>query len=572
MKLQHIDLSELKLSPLNVRKKGGKDVGDLAASIRSMGVLQPLLIRPNCEGYEIVAGQRRFNALLSLAQEGQSDPVPCIIMEDGEDAAAIEASLAENVARLPMDEIDQYKAFATLREQGLYIDDIAARFGVTTRLVEQRLAIAGIIPPILNAYRRDEISADTLRILTMATPRQQKEWWKLARSDDQYAPEGYLLREWLFGGAQIPLANALFDVAAYDAPIVSDLFNENRYFSDVQKFWTLQNTAVAKAQQEYLNAGWHEVVLLDIGERFSKWDHEKRGKTKGGKVFVELTCDGEVTFHEGYVSAKEAKRAKTAAQTGEPQKVERPELTKAMQTYLGLHRHAAVRTELLARPAIALRLAAAHIIAGSGLWTIEAEKQRTDNNAIAESIAVSTAMKGFAEEGGRIRALLGIDESDDRPVVCHASGFKEGRSLAGIFRSLLDMDDAAVMRVLAYATGETLEAHSHAVEVLGALFGTDMRQWWEPDQAFFDLLRDKAALNAMVRELAGAATADAHSTSTAKVQKKIIADCLGGTRTRDVEGWMPRYMRFPAEGYTGRFCPSAPGFDAEADGADTHAV
>lgn len=556
MKLQHINLSELKLSPLNVRKKGGKDVGDLAASIRSMGVLQPLLVRPNCEGFEIVAGQRRFNALRSLAEEGQNDPVPCIVMEDGDDASAIEASLAENVARLPMDEIDQYKAFAALREQGLYIDDIAARFGVTTRLVEQRLAIARIIPPILNAYRRDEINAETLRILTMATPRQQKEWWKLVKSDDQYAPEGHLLREWLFGGAQIPLANALFDVAAYDAPIVSDLFEENRYFSDVQKFWTLQNTAIATARQDYLDAGWGEVVLLDIGQHFSKWNHEKRGKRKGGKVFVELSYDGEVTFHEGYVSAADAKRGKAAPDTGASQKVDRPELTKAMQNYLGLHRHAAVRTELLARPAIALRLALAHIIAGSALWTVEAERQKANNDAIAESLASSSTMTGFAEEGGVVRALLGIECEDDQTVVCHVSGLREGRSLAVIFQSLLDMDDAVVMRILTYVMAETLEAHSSAVETLGALFGTDMRQWWNPDQAFFDLLRDKAALNSMVQEIAGKAAADAHSTSTAKVQKKIITDCLQGTRTRDVEGWLPRYMRFPAEGYTARFQPS----------------
>lgn len=106
MKLDHIPLEQLKLSTINVRKKGGKEIADLLPSIRSLGILQPLLVRPNCEGFEIVAGQRRFHALTALAADGIAEPVPCAIMEDGDDAKAIEASLAENIARLPMDEID----------------------------------------------------------------------------------------------------------------------------------------------------------------------------------------------------------------------------------------------------------------------------------------------------------------------------------------------------------------------------------------------------------------------------------------------------------------------------------
>lgn len=183
MNLQHISLNQLQPSPLNVRKTGGKDVGDLTASIRSLGLLQPILVRETEQGFDIVAGQRRHAALVALAAEsGDSDPVPCIVMDGSDDALAIEASLAENIARLPMDEIDQYKAFAALRKEGLPSAGIAARFAVTERLVEQRLAIAGIITPVLSAFRRGDIGSDTLRILTMATPRQQKAWWTLSRA------------------------------------------------------------------------------------------------------------------------------------------------------------------------------------------------------------------------------------------------------------------------------------------------------------------------------------------------------------------------------------------------------
>lgn len=141
------------------------------------------------------------------------------------------------------------------------------------------------------------------------------------------------------------------------------------------------------------------------------------------------------------------------------------------------------------------------------------------------------------------------------PIVLHTKPFsRDDRCLADIFESLMRMEDANVLRVLAYVMAETLEAHSGTVEALGALLSTDMRNWWKPDETFFALMRDKAAINAMVREVAGDMTADAHTASIAKVQKGIIGDCLTGDNGRDkVEGWLPRYMAFPASGYTEHF-------------------
>jgi ParB family transcriptional regulator, chromosome partitioning protein len=121
--------------------------------------------------------------------------------------------------------------------------------------------------------------------------------------------------------------------------------------------------------------------------------------------------------------------------------------------------------------------------------------------------------------------------------------------MKGIFQRLLELDDEAVCRILTFVMAETLEAHRDIVDALGVQFGSDMRRWWSPDQAFFDLLRDKPSINAMVRELAGDMTADAHAKSTAKVQKKIMADCLDGTRTSKATDWMPRYMEFPMGSY-----------------------
>lgn len=553
MELKYIELKDLKTTAINVRKKGGKDVADLVPSIRAIGIIQPLLVRPNCEGFEIVAGQRRYNALVTLSEEGAAiEPVPCMVMEDGDDAKAIEASLAENVARLPMDEIDQYKAFAALIKQGRTIEDIAGDFGVTERLVKQRLAIANLITPILNAYRKEDIDAATVRALTLATRTQQKAWWELFLDENKHAPFGRALKSWLFGGAEIPVQNALFDVSDYDGATVSDLFGEDSYFDDAEKFWTLQNKAIAEAKERYLAEGWSDVTLLDIGAYWASWEYVATAKEDGGRVYVQIARSGEVTFHEAYLTEKEAAR-KARGQTGEETpSAQKSELTKPMQNYLALHRHSAVRTELLGRADIALRLSVAQIIAGSELWSIRADGQKAATEAIREDLATNKAESAFATERERIRALLAIEGGEDETLVPRKEDWARSPDLHAIFAKLVTMSEADVMAVLTFIVAETLPSGSAIVEVLGTMLGTDMSAYWSPDDIFLDLLRDKEAINACVKDIAGKASADAHVSSTAKVQKKIIRDCLDGTRTSGKKDWKPRYMEFPMRGYTKR--------------------
>lgn len=552
MKLTHLSLDQLKTATVNVRKHGAKDIADLVPSIRSLGLIQPLLVRPNCEGFEIVAGQRRFNALTKLAGEQEVEPVPCIIMEDGDDARAIEASLAENITRLPMDEIDQYKAFAALVKQGRRVQDIALQFGVTERLVTQRLAIANLIDPILNAYRREDIGADTVRNLTMASRKQQKAWWALFKDDDAHAPQGYLLKEWLFGGKDISVENALFDEADYPGSIISDLFGESRYFDDAETFWSLQAEAIAKRKDAYLADGWQEVIILDIGEHWSKWQHAETDKTDGGRVYVHIRHDGEVTFQEGYITDKEADKRKSTKERVETPATDRPELSKVMQNYLALHRHAAVRFELLSDQGLALRVATAQIIAGSQLWDIQADPQKANTEVIARSLADNAAQAAFDTERQAIRELLGLGKGNHETFVCRKEDYGRKHDLADIFGRLTGLDDEAVMRIFTFVIAETLPCASGLIEALGEKLETDMAGHWTPDETFFDLLRDKEAINAIVIEVAGKATADAYIASTAKVQKSIIRQHLDGTRKPHKSDWQPRYMAFPINGYTKR--------------------
>jgi ParB family chromosome partitioning protein len=115
MELRNIALSDLTIANVNVRHgRKAPDVSDILPSIRARGVLQPLLVRPRGRAFEIVAGRRRYFAASRVAEEqGVSREevlLPCAVTADDGDADAMEASLIENVARAPMDELEEYEA------------------------------------------------------------------------------------------------------------------------------------------------------------------------------------------------------------------------------------------------------------------------------------------------------------------------------------------------------------------------------------------------------------------------------------------------------------------------------
>ena len=550
MELAHIPLDQLKVSTLNMRHaRKAPDVSDILPSIRARGVQQPLLVRKNGNGFEIVAGRRRFFALKALAKEGaEVVAVPCGIMADGDDTAAIEASLIENTVRLDPDEVSRWETFARLVNEGRTVEDIAATFGVGEIMVRRALALGSLLPEIRQAYRSDEIDAQTVRHLTLAREAQQAEWLTLFRDPEQHAPRGWQLKQWLFGG-EIRTDVVLFPLDAYMGRIVTDLFEDTGYFDDPEQFWTLQNEAIAARRDALLEAGWSEVVVLDVGERFHAWEHVATPREDDGRVYIEVRETGEVTVHEGFVTRKEHRRRLRAAADGEEGQSasdRRPELTKAAQNYLELHRHAAVRHALLSHPGFALRLMVAHAIGGSAHWQTKPEPQQAEKEETAESVAASTAETAFGEERKAILAMLGLP--DYGHSVLRSNG--DDQRVVELFATLMKLSDDEVMRVLAFVMAETLEAGTGVVEAIGTHLKLDMRDYWQPDDAFFALIRDKAAINAMLRHVGGKRVADGNVTAPAKTQKKIIRDFLAGEGRKKVEGWQPRYMAFPFKPYT----------------------
>ena len=236
--IRSIPLHRLEPSPANVRRtEAGKAAfAELKASIAVHGLLENLVARDIGpaddlgERFAVIAGARRLAVLNELASEGAIEanhPVPCRIVANG--AADGEISLAENVVRVAMHPADQVEAFGALALAGATVADIAARFGVSERIVEQRLRLGHAAPELLDAYRENAIDLETLKAfaVTTDTARQVAVWEQV--KDQGYRPSGWQIKRMLTDD-RIPAGAALaryVGIDAYEAaggPVLRDLF------------------------------------------------------------------------------------------------------------------------------------------------------------------------------------------------------------------------------------------------------------------------------------------------------------------------------------------------------------
>ena len=231
-----IALDRLVIAPENVRKTppDAAAEAELKASIAAYGLLKNLVVRSDGPGggYAVVAGGRRLAALKALAADGALDaahPVHCLVVDD--DAPSAELSLVENVVRIAMHPADQVAAFRDLAESGSTVSSIAARFGISERLVEQRLRLGNAAPELLDAYRDGTIDLETLKGFAVTTDHSRQ-----MTVYEQVANQGYRPTAWqvkrLLTEDRVPANSALahfVGVGAYEAAggaVLRDLFSD----------------------------------------------------------------------------------------------------------------------------------------------------------------------------------------------------------------------------------------------------------------------------------------------------------------------------------------------------------
>jgi ParB family transcriptional regulator, chromosome partitioning protein len=141
-------------------------LGDLTASVRELGVLQPVLVRPIDEGtFELIAGERRWRA----AKRAGLQTIPALI-KDVTDAASLEQAVVENLHRQDLNPLEEAAAYQQLIEDfHLTHDELAARVGKSRAAITNTLRLFQLPPSIQRLVAENQLAAGHARAL-LGTP------------------------------------------------------------------------------------------------------------------------------------------------------------------------------------------------------------------------------------------------------------------------------------------------------------------------------------------------------------------------------------------------------------------
>jgi len=140
-------------------------LGALADSIREVGVLQPVLVRPVDEGYELIAGERRWRAARRIGLQ----TIPALI-RDTDDATALEHALVENLHRDDLNPLEEAAAYQQLIEDfGLTHEAVASQVGKSRTSVTNSLRLLQLPPAIQKLVHEGRLTMGHARAL-LGTP------------------------------------------------------------------------------------------------------------------------------------------------------------------------------------------------------------------------------------------------------------------------------------------------------------------------------------------------------------------------------------------------------------------
>ena len=163
----HIPVEKIRAGTLQPRRTfSAGALEELVASIREKGVLQPVLVRPTPDGYELVAGERRFRA----AETAGLSTIPAVVRRLS-DREAIEAALVENIQRADLNAIELAEGYQRLvHDFSLSQEQVAERVGKDRATVANTIRLLKLPPPVRLAVADGRLSAGHARALLSAPP------------------------------------------------------------------------------------------------------------------------------------------------------------------------------------------------------------------------------------------------------------------------------------------------------------------------------------------------------------------------------------------------------------------
>ena len=570
--IEIIPLSKLKHSKLNVRKTGGKDIAELSASIRAIGLQQNLGVVQAAKGYEVVFGGRRLRALQQLDKAGElpealAEGVPCTVLTAEE---AHEASLAENTIREAMHPLDQFSAFVAMADAGKPEADIAAAFGVSELVVKQRMRLARVSPKLLKVYGDGGMTLQQLQAFAVSDDHgAQERVWKTSTHEydrrpeelrakllregvsgddsrvqlvglDAYETAGGGLRRDMFSEAVVILDEALLDrlVEGKLQEVVAHVKAEGWAWAEVgdRPSWNTPKIEPDSDPVDDWTATREQLDALEAAEEAGDWlgadgiEESLRTWPEGTKeragAIVHLGPSG-VSIYRGILREGEQPPESGTPDAGQPApqragaaaKVEKdPAALPASQVFaLTMLRTKELRKAMVLAPSKALVALTAHL----------AEDWRREHGAHSSGITIRH------QNGPEVEGV-------DSQMAAELRAFK-----GPLLPWLAEQSTDNVLMVLALVTAQSLDLvqrypnQKGLGDALCAFFELDMATRWRPDAEFLQKIPAAAILQAL-RE-SKVKNVDA----LAKLKKAELAG-RAAELLRD-KPWVPECLRLPAK-------------------------
>ena len=238
-RVQYIPLGRIRPNPQQPRRSFDEEgLAELAASIRSCGILQPLTVRRAGEGYELVAGERRLRA----ARIAGLREVPCLVAQVGEEDSALLA-LMENLQRRDLDCWEEAQAIARL----------ISRYGLSQEEAARRLGRAQ--PTVANKLRLLRLPEDVRALLREngLTERHAPALLRLQDPEVQRRAAGDMVRR----GMNVAQAEAYVEKLLQSAQVTPPRGRSTYIIKDVRLFLNSVDRGLHLMRQAGVDAGWN---------------------------------------------------------------------------------------------------------------------------------------------------------------------------------------------------------------------------------------------------------------------------------------------------------------------------
>ncbi|MBP1847856.1 ParB family chromosome partitioning protein [Rhizobium petrolearium] len=274
-----IPFNRIRLSDSNVREtdvEAGLD--DLTHDIdRREDIVQGINVRAilDADGnetgdFETPAGGRRFRAIARLVEAGRFPAdglVPCLVKKADAKTSAVDDSLAENMLRLGLHPLDQFRAFKRMFDEGMTKEEIADAYRTTPRYITQRMRLASVSPALLEVYARNGMPLAMLEAFTVNPDhaRQEQVWEAVQRS---YNVQPWQIRQ-LLTETTVPTDDKrvrFVGVEAYEqagGTMLRDLFSENDggWLEDVGLLDRLVSEKLKAIADDVAAEGWKWIAV-----------------------------------------------------------------------------------------------------------------------------------------------------------------------------------------------------------------------------------------------------------------------------------------------------------------------